>query len=354
LKKEDIFLHYPYHSFNYYLDFLKEAALDPKVISIKITLYRLAKQSDVIAALVNAIHNGKKVTAVIELQARFDESENISWSKVLSEAGVKVIYGVPGLKVHSKLTLVSRLEDDKIVNYSAIGTGNYNESTAKLYTDITILSANPKITNEGNKLFLFLKNNYKHYRYNHLLVSPFNFRLGLKNLIHKEIENAKLGKKAYIHIKINNIDDREIIKLLYEASQKGVEVVLLVRGMFSVITDIFPKSDKIEARAIIDRYLEHARYMIFANDDDPKVFIGSADFMIRNIDRRIEVTMPVYDTKIKKTIIDLFEIHRKDNISSFNLDKNLSNKRFTEGEERIRAQYKVYEYLQKNYETTKK
>ncbi len=347
LKKQDIFLHYPYHTFNYFIDFLKEAALDTKVKSIKVTLYRLAKKSDVIAALVNAANNGKDVTAVIELQARFDESENIYWSKVLSEAGVKVIYGVPGLKVHSKLTLISRIENEKIVNYSAIGTGNYNESTAKVYTDITILSSNPKITNEVSKLFLFLKNNYKHFKFSYLLVSPFNFRLGIKKLIHKEIENAKHGKKAYIHIKINNIDDREIINLLYEASQKGVEVILLVRGMFSLVTEIPGKSDKIIARAVIDRYLEHARFMIFANDNDPKVFIASADLMIRNIDRRIEVTMPVYDTKIKKIIIDLFDIHSKDNMSSFILDQKLSNKPFTQGKNEVRAQYEVYDYLKK-------
>ena len=347
LKKQDILLHYPYHSFNYFIDFLREAALDPDVISIKVTLYRLAKNSDVIEALLSGVRNGKEVVAVIELQARFDESENIYWSRILSEAGVKVIYGVPGLKVHAKLTLITRKENEKYVQYAAIGTGNYNEATAKLYTDMTILTADSRITLDVQKLFLFLRNNYKHFRYNHLLVSPYTYRRGVKKLIKQEIENAKKGKKAYIHIKLNNIDDREIIGLLYEASQVGVEVVLLVRGMFSLVTEIPKISNKIFAAGIIDRFLEHTRMMIFANNGDPKVFITSADLMVRNIDRRVEATLPVYDKKIKKTIIDIFEIHRKDNVAARLLDRKLSNKFVQKGNKKIRAQIEVYNYLTK-------
>ncbi len=345
LKINDIFLHYPYHSFGYFIDFLKEASLDPNVVSIKVTLYRLSKNSDVISALLAAVQNGKNVTAVIELQARFDERENIFWSRILSDGGVKVIHGVPGLKVHSKLTLITRKINGKYQQFAAVGTGNYNESTAKLYTDITILTANSKITRDVHKLFLFLKNNYKHFRYNHLLVSPFNYRSGIRKLIKNEIENAQNGKKAYIHIKINNIDDREIIGLLYDASQKGVEVVLLVRGMFSLVTEIKDISDKIEAYGIIDQFLEHSRFMIFANNNDPKIYITSADLMVRNIDRRVEATMPVYDKKIRKILINIFDIHRKDNVAARILDQSLSNKINQNGKKKVRAQKDVHTYL---------
>lgn len=347
LKEQDIFLHYPYHSFNYFLDFLKEASLDPEVVSIKVTLYRLSKKSDVIATLLSAVQNGKSVTAVIELQARFDEKENISWSKKLSEGGVKVIHGVQGLKVHSKLTLITKKIGDEYERFAAIGTGNYNETTAKLYTDVTILTANPKIILDVQKLFDFIKNNYKHYRYNHLLVSPFNFRSKMRKLIKQEIQNAEEGKNAYIYIKINNIDDREIIDLLALASQNGVEIVLLIRGMFSLITDVKDKTDKIEAFGIIDQFLEHTRFMIFGNNKNPKVYITSADLMVRNIDRRVEATMPVYDEKIKNIFIDIFNIHRKDNVAARILDKNLSNNLYQKGKDKVRAQTDVYKYLKK-------
>lgn len=345
LKKQDIFLYYPYHPFRYFIDFLRQVAIDPDVVSIKITLYRLAKKSDVISSLVHAVYNGIDVTAVIELRARFDESENINWSKELSEAGVKVIYGVQGLKVHSKLLHVTRMENGKPVNYSVIGTGNFNESTAKLYSDIAIFTSNKKITNEVEKVFSFLKNNYKHYNFNHLLVSPYNFRSKMKLMIKNEISNAKKGKKAYIHIKINNIEDREIINALYEASKAGVEVILLVRGMFSLITDVKGVSNRIIARGIVDRFLEHSRFMIFANEGKPIYYISSADLMVRNIDRRVEVTMPVYDNKIKKKLDTIFDIYKNDNVSARILDKNLSNNLYKEGKEKIRSQIEVYNYL---------
>lgn len=347
IKKHDVFLHYPYHSFNYFVNFIKEAAIDEDVVSIKVTLYRLSKKSNIISALLSAVQNGKYVTAVIELQARFDEKENISWSKKLSEGGVKVIHGVPGLKVHSKLTLVTKKIGENYEHFAAIGTGNYNETTAKLYTDITILTANPQITLDVQKLFEFIKNNYKHFIFNHLLVSPFNFRSQIKKLIKQEIENAKAGIKAYIHIKINNFDDREIINLLSEASQNGVEVILLVRGMFSLITEVNGKTDKIKAYGIIDRFLEHSRIFIFGNDQKNKIYISSADLMVRNIDRRVEATFPIYDSNIQKIILDIFDIHKKDNVAARILDNNLSNKNNIQGKEKIRAQIAVYEYLQK-------
>ncbi|MBN2891666.1 MAG: polyphosphate kinase 1 [Bacteroidales bacterium] len=348
LKKKDILLHFPYHSFGYFIDFLKAASVDKYVESIKITLYRLSKSSDVIAALLNAARNGKEVTVVLEIQARFDEQANLQWSEILTDGGVKVIHGVHGLKVHSKLTLIKRNEKGKIVYYSAIGTGNYNESTAKLYTDFTLLTANENITHDVGRVFSFLKNNYKHYEYSTLLVSPFNTRKVIKKLITNEIKNAKHGKKAYIHIKINNIDDREIIDKLYEASQVGVEVILLVRGMFSLVTDLKGVSENIVARGIVDRYLEHSRFMIFANDGNPKIYITSADLMVRNIDRRVEVGAEILDPKIKKQLIDIFEIHLKDNTSARVLDNLLSNQLYTNSSKKVNAQLEVHKYLSNN------
>ena len=345
LQKKDILLHYPYHSFNYFIDFLKEASVDQYVVSIKVTLYRLSKNSDIISVLLNAVRNGKKVTVVIELQARFDEVANIHWSEELTEGGVKVIYGVQGLKVHSKLTLIERCNKGNKEHYVAVGTGNYNETTAKLYTDFTLLTTNKKITRDIVKLFDFLKDNYKHFDYKSMLVSPFNAKERLLRLIDNEIKNAKAGKKAFIHIKINNIEDRKIISKLYEASQNGVEVVLLVRGMLSLVTELPDFSDKIVARGIVDRYLEHTRLMIFGNNKNPLVFITSADLMIRNLNRRVEVGTPIYDKKIKKQLIDIFNIHLSDNTSARILDKHLTNKLYTNDKKKVNAQLEVYKYL---------
>lgn len=347
LSKKDVLLHYPYHSFNYFIDFLKEVSVDPHVESIKVTLYRLSKESDVISALLNAVTNGKLVTVVIELQARFDEVANIYWSEMLTDGGVKVIYGVQGLKVHAKLTLIKRIEGDNKKYYVAVGTGNYNETTAKIYTDFTLLTSDNKITKDIVKLFSFLKDNYKHFEYKHLLVSPFNSRVRLAKLIDNEIENAKKGKKAYIHIKINNIEDRQIISKLYEASQSGVEVILLVRGMFSLVTNLPNYSEKIIARGIVDRFLEHTRIMIFANEKEPKIFITSADLMVRNLDRRVEVGVPIYDKKIRKQLIDVFDIHLSDNVSSLILNKDLTNTFYDNGKKELNAQLEVHRYLSK-------
>ena len=345
LQKKDILLHYPYHSFNYFIDFLKEASVDANVNSIKVTLYRLSKNSDIISVLLNAVRNGKKVTVIIELQARFDEVANIHWSEELTESGVKVIYGVQGLKVHSKLTLIERIEAGIKKHYVAVGTGNYNETTAKLYTDFTLLTTNSKITKDVVKIFAFFKDNYKHFNYKHLLVSPFNARERIEKHIDNEIENAKAGKKAFIHIKINNIEDKSIISKLYEASQNGVEVILLVRGMFSLVTELPNVSNNIIARGIVDRFLEHTRFMIFGNDKNPLVYITSADLMKRNLSRRVEVGTPIYDKNLKKQIIDIFNIHLSDNTSARILDKCLTNKLYTNKKKKINAQLEVHKYL---------
>ncbi len=347
LKKTDVLFHYPYHSFNYFLDFLREVSIDENVESIKVSLYRLSKNSDVIEALLNAARNGKMVTVILELRARFDEQANLEWSQLLAEAGVKVINGVQGLKVHSKLSLVKRIEDGQPVYYAAIGTGNYNESTAKIYTDFNILTADQRITRDVARVFSFMKNNYKHYEFKNLIVSPFNARKKIYALIENEIKNAANGEKAYIHIKINNLDDKRIIEKLYEASQKGVEVILLIRGMFSLVTGLKNISDKIIARGLVDRYLEHTRVMIFCNNNNPKVFITSADLMTRNLDRRVEVGIPIFDEHIKKQLIDIFNIHLNDNVSTRILDTNLSNKKYKNDQKPVQAQIEVHKYLSK-------
>lgn len=347
IKKQDIVLMYPYHSFSYFIEFLRQAATDPQVTNICITIYRLSKNSDVINSLLIAMKNGKKVTTVIELQARFDESDNIHWSKILDEAGAKVIYGVRGLKVHSKLCLVTRVVDKEKQLYASIGTGNHNETTSKFYTDISILTARKEITEEVECLFDFFQNNYKHYNFRHLIVSPFNSRYEFTKMIKEEIENARKGVNAYIYIKINNLDDTQIINLLYEANKAGVEVVLLVRGMFSLITEIKGISEKIEAYGIVDMFLEHSRFFIFCNNNNPRIFISSSDFMVRNIDRRVEVTMPVYDKRIKDLIMNLFQIYRKDNVSARILDKKLKNRFNSKNHQNIRSQFEVYKFLKK-------
>jgi len=343
LKKQDLLLFYPYHSFNVFLKLLMEASIDPNVQSIKVTLYRLAKESDVAKALINAASNGKKVTAVIELQARFDEVANIDWSKELSEAGVHVIYGVSGLKVHSKMFQAEKIENNRTIRYCAVGTGNYNEDTAKVYTDHMLLTSDVKINNDVYKLFDFFKNNYKRLIFNHLLVAPYNLRSSISNMIKKEIKNAKKGKPAFIYFKLNNLTDENIIDLLYEADKSGVEIKLSIRGMFSMK----PDSTNIQARGIVDRYLEHTRILIFANGGKPKTYITSSDFMSRNFDRRVEAACPIYDAKLSKRLMDVFNMSFNDNDKNRILDDNLTNKFYTDGKEKRNSQLEVYDYLEK-------
>ncbi|OFX28522.1 MAG: polyphosphate kinase 1 [Bacteroidetes bacterium GWA2_31_9] len=344
--KKDILLYFPYHKFENFIDFLRAASIDSKVKEIKITLYRLAKKSIVVDALLNALKNGKSVTVVLELQARFDEEANISWATQLREEGAKVIYGANGVKVHSKICLITKIENKKLVKYACIGTGNFNEDTAKIYTDAMLITKDRKITNDVSKVFDFLNVNYKISPFNHLLVSPFNMRTKIKALINKEIKNAQEGKIAKIHFKINNFSDPEIIQLMYDANNAGVDVKLNIRGMFSLVTEIPKLSDKIQAHGIIDRYLEHTRIYIFHNNGDEKIFISSADLLTRNLDRRVEVTCPIYDISIKKTLKDVFNIHWKDNVKARILDKNLSNKLYTDKNKPFRAQIELGKYFQ--------
>lgn len=347
IKKKDIMLFFPYHPFDHFIDLLREASIDPYVTSIQITLYRLARNSSVINALMNAVRNGKKVTTIVELQARFDEEANIEWGNKLMEEGVKVIYGVPGLKVHAKLCLITRTKDDLIQRYAAIGTGNFNEDTARIYTDHLLLTSNKKITNEVFKTFNFFNVNYRKDNYYHLVLSPFFLRNKMALLIENEIKNAKEGKKAFIYLKLNNLTDFEIINQLYEASREGVTVRLIVRGMFSLVTGVKDLSENIKAIGIVDRFLEHSRFMIFCNEGNEECYISSADLMTRNIEHRIEVTCPVFDKTIKNELKEIFEIQWSDDVKGRKLDPALSNNFVKPGKRPVRSQTEVYCYVQK-------
>ena len=345
INKKDIMLFFPYHPFDHFIDLLREASIDPLVISIQVTLYRLARNSSVINALLNAVRNGKKVTTVVELQARFDEEANILWGNKLMDEGVKVIYGVPGLKVHAKLCLITRIKGDMTQRYAAVGTGIFNEDTARVYTDHLLLTCNKKITNEVFKVFNFFSANYRKDNYYHLVLSPFQLRNKVTLLIENEIRNAKAGKKAHIFLKLNNLTDKDIIELLYEASNAGVDIRLIIRGMFSLVPGLKDQSENIKAIGIVDRFLEHSRFMIFRNGGNEQCYISSADLMPRNIDHRIEVTCPVFDKNIRKEIRDIFDIQWDDNVKARKLDALQSNKFVSKGKKVVQSQIEVQNYL---------
>lgn len=346
IQDRDVMLHYPYQSFRHFIDLLREAAVDPYVKSIKITLYRVAKRSKVINSLINAVRNGKQVVVVIELLARFDEKANIKWSNYLQDEGIKVIHGIQGLKVHGKLVLITRRKEHKTEYYSYIGTGNFQEDTSRIYCDHGLFTSNEDLTGEVVKIFNFFENNYKHYSYKHLIVSPYKTRSRFLGLLDVEIENARKGKKAYIYIKLNSLVDRELIEKLYQASQAGVKVYLIIRGICALIPGIPGISENITAISIVDKYLEHSRIMIFCNGGKELYFISSGDWMIRNLDNRIEVTVPVYDHEIQKELKKMLQIQMKDNVKARLLDADLKNKyRRTDNKKKIRAQVAFHSYL---------
>lgn len=309
IRRKDRFIHVPYHSFDSYIRILQEAAINKEVKSIKTTLYRLAKDSKVVKALINAARNGKKVTVVIELLARFDEASNIDWSKKMQDAGIRVIFGVEGLKVHSKITYISMKTGADI---ACISTGNFHEGNARMYTDYMLMTAAKNVTRDVSLVFDFIERPYSPVRFKELLVSPNEMKQKFSRLINEEIKNKQAGKPAYILIKINHITDPVMVKKLYEASSHGVRIDLLVRGNCSLITGVPGVSDTIRINGIIDRYLEHSRIFIFANGGDEKMFIGSADWMPRNLDNRVEVIAPVYDPEIKADLKRVVEYGLKD------------------------------------------
>ena len=346
IAQKDYLISAPYQTFAYVIKFLREAAIDPKVSAIKITLYRLAKNSQIISSLINAAKNGKKVTVQIELQARFDEASNIKYSELMQTEGINLIFGIKGLKVHSKICVVDRIENGKLRRYGFISTGNFNESTAKVYTDVTLLTSHPQILKDVSKVFEFFEVNYRLHRYKHLIVSPHYSRSRIYRLIDREINNAKANRPAYIKLKMNSLSDYVMSDKLYDASNAGVKIQLQIRGICSLIPGVKGMSENIEAISIVDNYLEHSRIFIFANDNNPEVFISSADFLSRNLDSRVEVTCPIYDQEIKQKLIENFELGWKGNVKARYHSEKLDNKyRSRNNNEPIfRAQHETYNY----------
>lgn len=354
IRKKDFLINAPYQSFAYVIKFLREAALDPKVQSIKITLYRLAKNSQIISSLINAAKNGKRVLVQIELQARFDEASNISYAQQMQQEGIELIFGVKGLKVHSKVCVIERIENDRVKRYGFISTGNFNESTAKIYTDVTLLTCHPQILKEVSKVFDFFEVNYRVFRYKHLIVSPHYTRSKFCKLIDREILEALSGREAFIKLKMNSFSDIKMADKLYDASRAGVKIQLIVRGICCVVPGIPGMSENIEAISIVDSYLEHTRLYIFGNAGDPQVYISSADFMTRNIDSRVEVTCPIYDKDIKNELIDSFDIGWKGNVKARLHTVDLKNdyRKRSETDAVFRAQYETYVYYQNKLQNT--
>lgn len=346
IREKDVLLYYPYYTFEHTIELLRQASFDPNVLTIKINIYRVAKDSHIIESMIHAAHNGKKVTVVVELQARFDEEANIHWAKHLTEAGVHVIFSAPGLKIHAKLFIISRLEQREIIRYAHIGTGNFNEKTARLYTDYSLLTANQQITNEVRRVFNFIENPYRPVNFKNLMVSPQNSRTRLTQLIDREISNVQAGKAAAILLKINNLDDKELINRLYDASNAGVKIRLLIRGMCSLVPGQANFSENIQVTSIVDRFLEHDRVYVFSNNGHEEVFISSADWMTRNIDFRIEVAVKLVDQQLKQRVLDILELQFNDTVKARYIDKELTNRYVPRGNKRkIQAQLAVYDYL---------
>lgn len=340
IREKDRFIHVPYHSFDGYIRVLQEAAIKPEVKVIKTTLYRLAKDSKVVKALINAAHNGKKVTAVVELLARFDEESNTKWSKRMQEEGVNVIFGVEGLKIHSKLLYI----ESKKGNIACVGTGNFHENNAKIYTDYFMMTARRSIVNDVARVFEFIKRPFSQLRFRELLVSPNAMKNRILRMIDTEIRNAKAGKEAWMKVKINHITDVDMVKKIYQASNAGVKIGLLVRGNCSLVTGIPGCSTNIHAVGIIDRYLEHSRILIFCNGGNNRFFLGSADWMPRNLVSRIEVMTPVYDEDLKKDLLRTVEYGLKDTTNGRIVDGSGTNEiqPVKEGEKPFRSQYELF------------
>ncbi len=346
IKRRDILLYYPYHRFSNFTELLRQAAFDPLVTEIKINIYRVANKSRIIGYLMDAVRNRKKVTVVVELRARFDEKANMDWARTMTEAGIKVVVGIPTLKVHSKLCLICRNEDGQRRRYAHLGTGNFHEGTARVYTDFSLLTCHEEITQEVDNVFEFIEHSYRRVRFNHLMVSPVNTRRRLYKLINGEVRAAQQGERAEIIIKINNLEDRELIRMLYSASQAGVKIRLIVRGMCSLVPGIKGISDNIQAISIVDRFLEHPRVMAFHDQGNKQVYIGSGDWMSRNIDRRIEVACPIYDPRLKKRILDILELQFRDTTKARIIDAAGSNRYVRRGNrKKIRSQIAIYDYL---------
>ena len=348
ISERDILLHFPYQSFQYIVDLLREASIDPKVKAIKMTFYRAARDSNVINALINAARNGKSVTVFLEIQARFDEKANIYWTRKLREEGVKIIQTLQGYKVHSKLLLIRRKEGGKNRYYANLSTGNFNESTAKVYADDSLLTANQNIAKEVNMLFHIFEAPYNPPKFKHLLVAPYYLRNKLMGLLNTEIRNAKAGLDAWVIIKLNNIVDEKIVNKMYKASQAGVKLEIICRGICVLVPQVPGLSENINVISVVDKYLEHSRILIFANGGDHKYFISSADWMVRNLDHRFETTCPIYDENLKKEIMDIIKIQLSDNVKARLLNQTPINKYVPNDDKNsVRSQFETYLYLKK-------
>ena len=350
--EKDVMLHFPYHSYDSVIDFLREAAIDPDVVSIKITCYRLASRSKVINALTNAVRNGKQVTVMLELRARFDEEANLEWKEELEDAGVKVLLGVPDLKVHAKLCLIKKRVKNVTTHYGFISTGNLNEKTAKLYGDHCLLTSDRNLMADVNRIFTYLENPSLRIGLlkacKLLMVSPISMRKQINLLINKEIKFANHKKPAGITLKLNSLSDGLLIEKLTEAAKAGVQIKLIIRGICCMFTENKKFKKPIEAISIIDEYLEHARVMIFENNGDPKVYISSADWMVRNIDHRIEIACPVLENDLKQELINIINIQLSDNVKARELDNELSNQYINpRNTKKIRSQIEIFNYLNK-------
>lgn len=352
--QKDIILHAPFQSFNTVLRFFNEAAIDPSVEEIFVTLYRIASDSRIATALISAAKNGKKVVVFVELKARFDEANNLRWSKRMKEAGVRIIYSIPTLKVHAKVTLVKRMINNRAHHVGLLATGNLNETTARFYTDHILLTAHPGMLTELEQLFIFLSERKKPLTpgllpFAHLMVAQFNLLDRFISLIDRETENAKKGLPAGIIIKLNNLQENVLISKLYEASTAGVRIQLIVRSICCLIPGITGMSENITIRRIVDRYLEHGRVFIFQNNNDPQLYMGSSDWMNRNIYRRIEVCFPVYNPVIKTEIMELINLQLKDTVQAVHLNSEMQNIPIPQSESPIRSQQAISELLNKRY-----
>jgi polyphosphate kinase len=345
IQKSDVLLHFPYQRFDHVVDLLREAAIDPKVKSIKINVYRVAKNSQVMNALINAVRNGKHVMAVLELQARFDEENNLYWAERLKDEGAQVVYGYENLKIHSKLIQIKRISNKKEQLITYVGTGNFNERTAKIYTDLGLITLDRRIGTEVQHVFHMMEHSLHRHTFRYLMVAPINARRKLMQLIQQEISVAKTGKKARIQMKINNLVDRKLIDKLYEASNAGVEIDLIIRGVCCLVPGIKKKSEGIRVISIVDRFLEHSRFMIFHNNGNPHYYLTSGDWMERNLDKRIEVGCPVYQKDIQQELQLIFDTQWKDNVKARIIDKKQLNRHVETTDPTMHSQ----QWLQEHY-----
>jgi polyphosphate kinase len=348
MRRQDVLLCYPYHTFKHFIDMLREAAVDPRVQSIRITLYRTAHHSKVIHTLLSAAQNGKQVTALVELKARFDEEQNMAVTETLQNGGVKVVHSLEELKVHSKLLLIERKEaSGALKGYLYVGTGNFNEDTARIYGDFGLLTCDDVVAEDARRLFDFLQNTHRHPEYRRLLVSPYYMRGAIEDIIEGEIRHARKGRPAWIHAKFNSLTDERMVEKLYEASRAGVEIRLMVRGSCSLIAGVKEMSENIDVRSIIDKYLEHARMIIACNGGKPRSWIMSADMMTRNLDRRVEAGIPIRDRGIHATLVDYFDIQWRDNPKARSIAPPFENDHITRAPDDTthRSQTELYEYF---------